>query len=500
MKYYIENQTSCKITICIEIESDEIEKEKNRLFRKYARQISIPGFRKGKAPLGMIKRRIGDEIEEEAISALFNSSYENATKKLDVWAIGEPTVKIEKYEQGSPLICRVYTDTKSVFELNKYKGYDVRMPELVVNEEHVEIKLKEISKDFSKFVSVEEPAQEGDRVIAEFLPKSKNETDEDLSLDKRLLLEFVLEEDGVHAEYYDLLIGSEVASDLEFEIEFSSKFEEFCDRDMLEELDLWDESILCEVTIVDIKRKMVVELTDDFVSEEIEGAETVLELREEIKTNTKLGFQKGVEKTLFIMLMSKILDDNPFDVSEHLVEKFLAEDVEKKRDNSEFIEDIEKYKAQLYPQVIKQLKISLIQDKLIDLLDVEITKEDVKQKILGDPHISEILTTYENLMGAEKYPEFYENVKDSVRSNLKFDRLLKKLLELQTIELVPVTREDIEEKGIDPESLIRIVDPSEEKVLQQIVHAEDELDSQKTDDVDQDIREVTDVQRENLER
>ena len=182
-----------EVKLSFQIEAEKFEEAIKKVFVKNAKYFSIPGFRKGKAPLNIVEKHYGSAIfYEDAFNELVPEIYENAVKENNLEVVSRPDIDITQMEKGKDLIFTAIVQTKPDVKLGKYKGIEIKKIEYNVSNEDIEHELEHMAERNSRLINVtDRPVEDGDTVIIDF----------DGSVD------------GVHfeggkAENYELKIGS----------------------------------------------------------------------------------------------------------------------------------------------------------------------------------------------------------------------------------------------------------------------------------------------------
>ncbi len=427
MKYEIQEQSSVQTTIRVEIPSSDLEDKKKELFRKYSKQIVIPGFRRGKAPLTMLKRRIGKEIEQEAIGALVEPSYKKLLDEITFNPLDQPTIDIGDYEKDNPLSYTVVFETYPVFDLQHYKDYDFTKWKVIVDDKMVEVELTRIRNEHPVYKSVERSAGEGDFVEFDALPES-----DEFAYDERVNFKIKVESDGLDSRYFYHLNGASVGDD--------KKFELFFDNSRPNELQ--GKTLLCDVTIIDVQECIVPELSDEFVANlEMTESKTVEAYKAEIEENIEKVFDDSNQRYLINQLVDKLIEDNPFDAHEKLVERQLDSMVanykqELSLKNEELTQPAyEEFILKSKPVAIRTVKATFIFEKLKEVFDIKVSEEEVFDEIR-----EKFGRGSENL--DEFDPKIIDYFKNAARSRLEQERTETNLLSVQNIETKSISPEE----------------------------------------------------------
>ena len=131
----------------IEIAAEDFEKAVNKAFKKNVRKISVPGFRKGKAPMQMVEKQYGTEIfHEDTFNELVPDIFDAAIKENNIQAVSQPDIDITQIGKGKDLIFTAVVQVKPEIKLGKYKGIELEKIEYNVSDHDIEHELGQVLK------------------------------------------------------------------------------------------------------------------------------------------------------------------------------------------------------------------------------------------------------------------------------------------------------------------------------------------------------------------
>ena len=155
MSVKVENLEHNMAKLTIEVSAEELEKALNTAYNKQKRQISVPGFRKGKVPRAMIEKMYGAEIfYEDAANELMQQTYPSAIDESGVDIVSRPTVDVVQIEKGKPFIYTAEVATRPEVTLGKYMGVTVTKIDTSVTEDEVEAELENQRNTNARTVTV----------------------------------------------------------------------------------------------------------------------------------------------------------------------------------------------------------------------------------------------------------------------------------------------------------------------------------------------------------
>ena len=381
--------------LTIEVSAEDVEKALNSAYNKQKKNISIPGFRKGKVPRAMIEKMYGAEVfYEDAANELMQNSYPAAIDESGVDIVSRPTVNVVQLKKGEPFIYTAEVATKPEVTLGKYEGVTVTKIDTSVSDEEVAEALEKERNNNSRSVSVtDRPVAEGDTAVIDFEG-------------------FVdgVAFDGGKGENHPLEIVSE-------EVEVNVTFPE-----QYQAADLAGKPAVFKVKINEIKAKELPELDDEF-AQDVSEFDTLAEYKEDLKK--RLQEQKEVEakKTKEDEAIQKIIDKSKMDIPEAMLttqcESMVDEFAQRIAQSGLSLEQYLQFSGmtmdalmdQVKPEAMKRIQSSLVLEAIAKDQNIEVSDEDV------DAEIEKMAAAYG--MEADKLKEYMgESEKKSMKADL----------------------------------------------------------------------------------
>ncbi len=160
-----------RVRVEAEVPAAEVEKSLARAAKQLARDMRVPGFRKGKVPPQVIIRRVGrDYVLDEAIRSSINGWYSQAVDAARIHPVGEPSLDLgDMPAAGAPLTFSVEIGVRPTATLGDYKGLEVGRREATVDEHRVEHELEHLREHLARLETAEREAREGDFVLADYV-------------------------------------------------------------------------------------------------------------------------------------------------------------------------------------------------------------------------------------------------------------------------------------------------------------------------------------------
>src|SRR5216684_2723146 len=156
---------SCRRELELEIPAEEISKASEKVAKEFAKMARVPGFRPGKAPISLIKRRFAEDIKSEVLQNLVPETVEKAVAEQKLSPVSQPQVDKLEFNEGQPVKFRASFDVLPEFTLANYKSLEIEMPEMSLTDEDVAKALTEMQQRAAAFTPVEGRAVQNDDFV-----------------------------------------------------------------------------------------------------------------------------------------------------------------------------------------------------------------------------------------------------------------------------------------------------------------------------------------------
>ncbi|PJC65006.1 MAG: trigger factor [Deltaproteobacteria bacterium CG_4_9_14_0_2_um_filter_42_21] len=158
MKAHVETISSVKQAINVEVPEKLIQSSRKKTLQRLAKEVRIPGFRKGKVPTAMLEKKLGAEMDQELVKQIVQDTYPEAVKEAKVQPLSEPRIEPGMYEKGKPFSYRALFDVFPEIKVEDYKGIKLEAEECKASEEDLENELTVLQRQMTQL----EPLEEGE--------------------------------------------------------------------------------------------------------------------------------------------------------------------------------------------------------------------------------------------------------------------------------------------------------------------------------------------------
>ena len=408
------------VKLVIEASAEEFEAGLNAAYNKNKNKISVPGFRKGKAPRKMIEQLYGSQIFfEDAANEIIPDAYADAAKESGLDIVSQPKVSIEQLEAGKPFIFAAEVAVRPEVELGEYKGVEVTKADAEVTDADVEEELKKVQDQNSRTVSVEDRAvKDCDMTVIDFEGFIDGEAF-----------------DGGKGENYPLTIGSHSFIDTFEEQMIGMNIGEEKELNVTFPEDYHAENLkgkpaTFKVTVKEIKEKQLPELDDDF-AQDVSDFDTLAEYKDDLKKNIAERKESEAKAKKESEAIEKVVEAAKMDIPQAMIDtqvnRMLEDFAMRLQQQGLSVEQYFQYTGmtadkimeEMKPEAVKRIKNSLVLEAVAKAENIEVSEEEFEAELqkMADMYKMEI----------EKIKEFMQ---DAEAKQMKDDIAIQKAVEL----------------------------------------------------------------------
>ena len=373
-------ETTCKREIELEIPAENVSKATDKVARDLARVARIPGFRPGKAPVTLIRRRFADDIQGEVLQSLVPEYLEKALDEKKLVPVTRPEVDKVEFKEGEPLKFRAVFEVLPEFELGEYKGLEIQVDPVEAGEAQVDKVVEEMRERAATFVPVEgRAAKDGDFALIKLsgIPEGGGEPVEADNIMCHIGAEETLD------SFTENLRGANPGETKKFQSKYP---DDYPDQKLAGKT--YDYS----VEVLAIKEKKLPEVNDEFAKDaagEAAGVSTVAELRKKILENLGAAKEEQQSAQAREKILEALVKKHDFPVPEALVEhqtdvrlertvrSLTAQGVDPRAVNVDWVS----LRRRQHDRAVDDVKAELLLDRIADAEKIEASDEDVEKEI-----------------------------------------------------------------------------------------------------------------------
>ena len=382
MSLQVEKLEKNMAKLTIEVSAEDLDKAMDKAYQKAKGRISIPGFRKGKAPRKMIEQMYGKGIFlEDAANALIPEHYSKALEECDLEIVSQPEIDVTQAEPGKAFIFTAEVAVKPEVTLGEYKGVEVPKAEVAVTDEDIDAEIKKEQEKNSRTITVEDRgAENGDITTIDFEGfvddvafEGGKGTDYPLTLGSGSFI----------PGFEDQLVGAKAGDHVEVKVTFQEEYQ-------AKELAGKEAVFQCDVKKVETKE--LPELDDDF-AQDVSEFDTLAEYREDVKKNLTEKKEKEAASAKENAAVEKAVENAQMDIPDAMVltqARQMVDDFGRRMQQQGLTLEqyfqytgltLDKMIEDSKPQALKRIQTRLVLEKIAEVENIQPTEEEVDEEI-----------------------------------------------------------------------------------------------------------------------
>mgnify|MGYP000900988469 FL=1 len=384
------NQEDGKVVISFSASKEEFAKGLDSAFKRAVKRVNAPGFRKGKLPRAVFNKMYGEEaLYQDAVDAVLPAAYTKAIDELKVSPLAMPDIDVKEISKENGVSFEAVVTVKPNVELGEYKHLGIKKEEVEVTDADVEERLDSLLSRQAEWQIKEGESKKGDIVVIDFKGFIRDEAFEG---GEAKGYELELGSGSFIPGFEDQLEGKVAPVDTEVNVTFPENYQV---------ADLAGKEAKFEVTIHDVKEKVLPELTDEFVKEfSKEAASTVAEYKEKLRGEIKVQKEEAAAKAYSDKVISTAVENAKLTVPTKLIDQEVnsmfeqfAGNLSRQGLSFELYEQFtgkgaDELKAEMRSDAENKIKTSFVLGEIAEVEKVEVTDADI------DAEVKELATMY----------------------------------------------------------------------------------------------------------
>ncbi|MDQ0224689.1 trigger factor [Metabacillus niabensis] len=369
--------------LTVEVSAEDFSNALDEAFKKVVKQVSIPGFRKGKIPRGMFEQRFGVEsLYQDALDIILPKAYPDAIDEAGIEPVDRPEIDVEQIEKGKSLIFTAKVTVKPEVKLGEYKGLEVEKLDDTVTDEDVENELKQLQERHAELAVKEEGTIEnGDTAVIDFDGYVDGEAFEGGAADNYSL---EIGSGSFIPGFEEQLVGLAAGAEKDVEVTFPEDYHAE---------NLAGKPAVFKVKVHEIKTKVLPELDDEFAKDVSEDVETLEELKAQTRTRLEEAKKTEAENHLRDTLVEKAAEGVEVDIPQALIDNEISRMMQEFEQRLQMQgmnldlyfqfsgQDEEALKAQMKDDAEKRVKYNLTLEAIVKAENIEVSEEDVEAEL-----------------------------------------------------------------------------------------------------------------------
>ena len=370
----------CTRELVLDVPAEEVSKSFSRVTRNYQKQARIPGFRPGKVPEAVVKRRFSNEIRKDVIDGLLPERFNQAVRDLGVTPVGQPQVTELTVEDGTPLHVRAVFEFIPAFSIEGYQDVTVPKPAAEVTEDEVQQELIQLRESRATIEPVEEdrPLVDGDWAQISYTGTIESQPEAAPVAGEDTLVEIGGKE-TVEA-FTTALRGATPGQTIDVAAEYPGDYPEG---------NLAGKTVDYTIELKGIKKRTLPELNDEF-AKEVGAFESLGDLENRVRENLANRKRRAVEAETKDKLFAALIERFPFPVPESLVQEQVDARLERGlralaaqgMDTEQMRKlDFARLRAAQRDSAVAEVKTSLLLERIAREENVTVSEEELDREI-----------------------------------------------------------------------------------------------------------------------
>ncbi len=377
MKVDVEQVEPCVRRLTIEVPADRVGREFSTRYRELQQRVKVPGFRPGKVPRRILENHYRHAVEQEVLQQLVPDALSEAMTQEDISPIGQPQIDEVNIQQGEPLHFVATAQVLPVFEVGDYRGWAFERRIMQIEPSHIDQHLERLRERHAELHAVEDRAiAEGDHAMIDYqgvlngapMPGGSG-TNVSLEVGAgRFLTEI---EQG--------LVGLKPGEETAIAVTFADDYREPT---------LAGKTVDFQVSVLEIKEKVLPELDDDF-ARAYEDTDTLEALRERAREELEAAAVQAADNTLRQELLAKLVASNPIDVPDILIQEHLRQiylyqlrmETGREPTEEDTQVDVEPLREVFGEQALETIRGQVLLNRLETDLGVTVTAADIDAEV-----------------------------------------------------------------------------------------------------------------------
>ena len=410
-----ENKNEVKLSFVVEAE--QFDEAMKKVYAKTAKYFTIPGFRKGKAPMNMVEKQYGTEIfHEDTFNELVPEIYETAIKENNIQVVSNPDIDITQIGKGKDLIFTAIVQIKPEVKLGKYKGIELKKIEYNVSDHDIEHELGHMAEHNARLVSIEDrPVEKGDITVIDFEGSIDGVPFEGGKAEKH---ELEIGSNTFIPGFEDQIVGMKLEEEKDITVTFP---EDYFSKELA------GKPAVFKVKLHEIKKKELPKIDDEF-AKDVSEFETLAELKNSIKERMQKANEEKAKYEMEDAALKAVSDNVEIDIPSGMIDAEIdnmMKDIEQRLQYqgltlAQYFTLSGKTEAQvreeMKEQAEKAVKSRLVIEAIIKAEDIKPEEKEVEEKL------KEMAKNYGK---TEEEMSKNEYIKEYIENNMKVEKAIE---------------------------------------------------------------------------
>ena len=389
----------------VKVPVEAVEAAENTAAKKYATSVRLPGFRPGKAPPAIVKKRFRDAIRQEVVQQLVNDAFREVVDRDKLQVAAQPHIHDLKFEDGQPLTFEMHLELQPEIKLDRTQGFRVTRPTVTVTDEQVQEQLDQLRDQRASWSPVEEKPKAGDMVTVLL-----STAEEDGSFPEAREYRIVLGGGQAIPGIEDVIMELAAGQDIEKLVRWPEDFPDEAQRGKTKPV---------RVTLNEVKRKALAPLDDAF-AREVGDFDSLDALTSAVRKDLEEHAKRDAEAAVRQQIIDNVASANPFDLPHAWVAQLMDAYVKAYQVPDE---ERERFAQEFRPVAERQVRRDLIVERLAEREKLKATESDIDARVaeMAAKRNADVSQVYMSLQKAGRLKE----IEQAITEEKVFDWLIK---------------------------------------------------------------------------
>ncbi len=372
----VENPTELKRVLTFEVPRDRVEKEITDIVKGIGKDINLPGFRPGKAPVDIIRARFGKTAEKEAIEKLIPEAYQKALAKESLRPVLPAEISEMKYEDGKPLSFQIAIEVYPGVKVGEYKGIKVKREVKPVADVDIDREVESLCERLSRFDKLDRPSETGDVVVVDYWRLGAD--GKTIRGSRTANYPFELGAKGMFKEFDEGLAGVSAGDTMTITVKYADDFHQE---------EVRGKTVEFGIEVKQVGRRIVPELNEEFAKSL--GVASADEVKTKIRETMQASSEAEATNQAKREIVRQVVEKSDFEVPQGLVDRALESMMKSYKE--EFDGSTDPTAAEKLTEIeekLRPLAVNLVKEEFI-IADIA-ERESI---VVEDGDIEAILTT-----------------------------------------------------------------------------------------------------------
>ena len=347
----------------VRVPAETVADAEDKAARRYATKLRLPGFRPGKAPAAIVRKRFGPAIREEALNSLLNEAYKEVLEREKIQPAGQPRVEHVHFDEGQPLTFELHVEVRPEIVLARTSGFRVQRNRRPVSDDQVRDQIEHLRDQRATWTPVDEKPLPGDLVSVELAT-----ADESGSMPDPKQYQVVLGAGQAIPGVEEVIMEATPGETLERPVKWPDDFPDETERGKTKAV---------RVKLVDVKRKQVPELDDAF-AREVGDFDSLEALNKTVREDLDRHADRDADAEVRQRLVDDIISANPFDIPKSWVDQMVEAYIEAYQVPEE---ERDRFRGEFRAVAERQVRRDLVIETIAEKESLKATESDIDARV-----------------------------------------------------------------------------------------------------------------------